>query len=361
MHIDWNDSTYTVYSYTISSLSFYSYVFDWLFYLLILSTSVIYGRFAPPRFHEFSFQDITLMNTYKTEAESAVPLWLLVIIGFGLPLLQFIFCSILGRHTFTLTRRLWDIHSGMLVLTGSLACQLMVTCILKNICGLPRPDLLSRCEPAANAVLEPFTLANVNDCTTDSTELLWEGFRSFPSGHSSTVFCGMVISSLNIAAKLQVFDKRGLSIKVVLAILPLMVACFVSCSRISDNRHFLRDIIGGSIIGSCIGTWFYLQYFPSIFNLENGGRAYPPRRLGVAKFFNNVGGFWKIGDELPGAYNERILNDPKVFPSVSQLGTINRDDTVDMSRNIDFFNSLRKRIPSNFNQSQSSSTPLQHV
>lgn len=55
-----------------------------------------------------------------------------------------------------------------------------------------------------------------------------EGFRSFPSGHASTVFCGMIITSLNMAAKLQTFDRRNNSFKVFLTIAPLLGAAFVA-------------------------------------------------------------------------------------------------------------------------------------
>lgn len=306
---------------------------------------MIYGTFAPPIYHEFLLQNTDLMYTYKTEAESAIPIWLLITIAIGFPVFQFIICSMLSRSTLSVRRRVWDIQSGLLALTGGMACQLMVTCILKNICGLPRPDLLSRCEPMIETFGEPFTLATIDICGTTNINLLREGFRTFPSGHLSTVFCGMVISALNISGKLQVFDKRGLSFKVVLAILPLMVACFVSCTRVSDNRHFLRDIVGGSVIGACIGTWFYLQYFPSVFNLENGGRAFPPRRLGVAKFFNNVGGFWNIHDRLPGSFNERNLNDIAMLPMISQLqGNITDKDILDINKNICIINSISDKI-----------------
>lgn len=349
MHVHFKDSTYSFSEYRFSSLTFNSYLFDWIFYVALLTTFMIYGTLAPPIYHEFLLDDSDLMYTYKAEFETVIPIWLLILIGYGFPIIQFLACSILSRATLSLSRQLWDIHCGLLALTGGMACQLMVTCILKNICGLPRPDLLSRCDPTTDEIEEPFTLATIDICGTNNLNILREGFRTFPSGHLSTVFCGMVISSLNIAGKLQVFDKRGLSFKVVVAIFPLMVACFVSCTRISDNRHFLRDVVAGSLVGLFIGTWFYLQYFPSIFNLQNGGRAFPPRRLGVAKFFNNVGGFWKIQDKLPGAYEERILNDLKLLPIVSQLGTnVGDQDILDISRNINIFNSISEKIKQSY-------------
>ncbi len=106
------------------------------------------------------------------------------------------------------------------------------------------------------------------------------------------------------------------------------------------------------MIGTHVAVWFYLQYFPSVFNLENCGRAYPPRRIGVANFFNNVGGFWKIRDVLPGAYSERVLNNPDIIPQLSselQSGeSISAVEIVDLSTNISFFNKLTSLLPDKY-------------
>lgn len=342
----------------ISALTLYSYVIDWTIYISILIVFMIYGTVLAPRYHEFLLLDTSLMYSYKSENETVIPLYMLILIAVVLPIIQFVFCSIYNRNTLSTARKVWDIFSGLMALCGSMATQLMITCILKNICGLPRPDLISRCQPMQTDIAKYGQLATVEICEAfaggpgPSAYILQEGFRSFPSGHLSTVFCGMVLTSLNIAGKLQIFDKRGISFKVLLAISPIMVACFVSCTRISDNRHFLRDVIGGSIIGSHVAVWFYLQYFPSVFNLENCGRAYPPRRLGVANYFNNVGGFWKIRDILPGAYIERVLNNPGIIPQLScelqSLEPISTVDITDLTSNISFFNKLGNLLPNKY-------------
>lgn len=60
---------------------------------------------------------------------------------------------------------------------------------VKNAVGRPRPDLLSRCKPArgtADNVLVAWTI-----CTEANKGMLHDGFRSFPSGHSSFAFSGL--------------------------------------------------------------------------------------------------------------------------------------------------------------------------
>lgn len=60
---------------------------------------------------------------------------------------------------------------------------------IKNAVGRPRPDLLSRCKPARGTpdnVLVAWTV-----CTEAHKGMLHDGFRSFPSGHSSFAFSGL--------------------------------------------------------------------------------------------------------------------------------------------------------------------------
>lgn len=283
------------------------------------------------------------MHSYKPESETAVALPWLLLISVAFPISQFILCSIFSNQTLSSTRKLWDIFIGLMVLCGSMSVQLMIVCTLKNICGLPRPDLISRCEPDFNIDIPQGQLSTIDICTTSNLLHLQEAFRTFPSGHSSTVFCGMVLSSLNISAKLQVFDQRGISFKTLLAIIPIMIACFVSCTRISDNRHFLRDVIGGLLIGILTAIIFYIQYFPWITNISNFGRAYPPRRIGIANWFGNIGGFWKIHDKLPGSFEDRILNDEELLQVIQEQveqDDLGPDDLIEIEKNINLFNKV---------------------
>ena len=355
MHIHLEDWSFRCKHFAFSALTCFSYTLDLTVYLLILVLFMIFGTYMEPRYHEFLVEDISLQYSYKAESETAVTMLPLIMISVVFPISQFLACSLLSRYAATLTRKIWDAYAGMLALLGSMATQLMVTCILKNICGLPRPDVLDRCQLIPE-ISEDLKLVTVEACEnysreyTTSMAILQEGFRSFPSGHLSTIFCGMVITSLNIAAKLQVFDKRGISFKVLLALLPLMVACFVSCTRISDNRHFLRDVIGGSLIGATIGVWFYLQYFPSVFNLENSGRAYPPRRIGVAKYFNNIGGFWKMKEVLPGSYTDRVLNTPDISRQLEEQvnESFSPSELEDLVKNISIVNKISHKLKNKF-------------
>lgn len=82
----------------------------------------------------------------------------------------------------------------------SLALAFMFTQGMKNLFGRPRPNLLSRCDPdlseaaiAANAVgtyargfAAEWVLVGAGICRETDSDKLDDGFRSFPSGHSSS-------------------------------------------------------------------------------------------------------------------------------------------------------------------------------
>lgn len=80
---------------------------------------------------------------------------------------------------------------GLLV---ALILTSFLTDVIKNAVGRPRPDLLSRCKPSRGTkdnVLVAWTV-----CTESNEHILQEGWRSFPSGHSSFSFAGLGYLSL---------------------------------------------------------------------------------------------------------------------------------------------------------------------
>jgi membrane-associated phospholipid phosphatase len=67
-----------------------------------------------------------------------------------------------------------------------LSMTIMMTDIVKITVGRPRPDMLDRCQPAPGSIDPPLGLSNYTICTTDlNSYMMRDGFKSFPSGHSS--------------------------------------------------------------------------------------------------------------------------------------------------------------------------------
>ena len=66
----------------------------------------------------------------------------------------------------------------------------------KNAVGRPRPDLIARCIPEAGT--PEHKLVTFSVCTQTNEHILQEGWRSFPSGHSSFAFAGLGFLSLYV-------------------------------------------------------------------------------------------------------------------------------------------------------------------
>ena len=85
-------------------------------------------------------------------------------------------------------------HVSLLGLLISLMLTLFFTDIVKNTVGRPRPDLIDRCQPAEDT--PKHKLVTIDVCTAPHDNTLNDGWRSFPSGHSSFAFAGLGYLSL---------------------------------------------------------------------------------------------------------------------------------------------------------------------
>jgi membrane-associated phospholipid phosphatase len=88
---------------------------------------------------------------------------------------------------------------------------------MKNLFGKPRPDLLSRCMPDVPNVLKHVVgfsgleatsyngqLVSASICTNPDKGFLDDGFRSYPSGHSSSAAAGLIYLSFFLASKFAI-------------------------------------------------------------------------------------------------------------------------------------------------------------
>lgn len=71
-----------------------------------------------------------------------------------------------------------------------------LTAVVKNSVGRPRPDLVARCKPKKGT--PEHSLVTIEVCTEESHHTLHDGWRSFPSGHSSLAFSGLGYLALSV-------------------------------------------------------------------------------------------------------------------------------------------------------------------
>jgi len=221
---------------------------------------------------QFSLQDISLHYTYAVHER--IPDYALYLIAIVSPVvLQALinFCTI---------RSWWDLHNGLLGLVLGLSMTGSLTQLTKLTVGRPRPDLLDRCQPIVGSVDPLYGLSNSSICTTSNDAIMLDGFRSFPSGHSSISFAGLGFLAFYLAGKLHLFDHRGYAAKAWLSLVPFAGAALVAISRTMDNRHHWQDVLVGSILGTVVSYFTYRQYYPSLAS-EVSHRPYSPRNATV--------------------------------------------------------------------------------
>ena len=111
---------------------------------------------------------------------------------------------------------------------------------------------------------------------TNGEEMEMEARLSFPSGHSSLSFCGLVCVVLFFLGRVgwgrnvsMVSSGRG-KILTVLSFTPLLLAFFCSTSRLVDNWHHPSDIIAGAALGAVSAVVSYHVWFPHILSTYAG-------------------------------------------------------------------------------------------
>ncbi|WRT70585.1 uncharacterized protein IL334_007583 [Kwoniella shivajii] len=231
-----------------------SYAPDWILALVLWGVLAILNRSGGHK-REFSLNDLSIQHSFAVNER--VPPKLLAFISVGIPLIVLIPISAL------ISRNGWDIHNSVLGLVMSYTMTGVVTQVIKMSVGRPRPDLIARCLPAAGAADHPvFGLSTIDICTNTNLLILNDGFKSFPSGHSSLSFAGLGYLSLYLAGKMHLSDVRGHRTRAWFALSPLLGGTMVAISRTEDNRHHWQDVLVGSLLGLSIAWVSYRTYYP---------------------------------------------------------------------------------------------------
>ncbi|KAF9373019.1 hypothetical protein CPC16_002077 [Podila verticillata] len=194
-----------------------SYLFDWIFCVVLLVLFFLLDRLEP--FHRpFSVLNTAIM--YPHLDSERIPIWALVLIAIVFPVLVIVVIGLGVR------RSPYDVHNGILGLLVSVLLTTMFTQVIKVTVGKHRPDFLARCQPMMNGLPlvydEPLKLWTVDVCSQTDPSTLKDGMRSFPSGHASTAFAGLVYIALWMGGKMHCFNRTGYTLKSVILMVPIL-------------------------------------------------------------------------------------------------------------------------------------------
>ncbi|KAG8530952.1 uncharacterized protein KY384_004309 [Bacidia gigantensis] len=298
-----------------------------------------------PRRRPFNITDPEISFPHTEETVSS---WVLFIVSVLIPAaIIFAVSLLLGPGSTAqkpstsalLRRKVWEWHAGWMGLALASAITFAITNGTKEVVGKPRPDLLSRCKPDLSRILdsaagaigdqveEGIILVTSEICRGSGFDLD-EGFRSFPSGHSSTAFAGLTYLALWLSAKLGIAIpvlrspalERGIVGQesktpcrsqgaappiylLIFPLIPLATAIFIASSRYSDFRHHGFDVVSGSILGiACAWLGFRWYHLPI---RRGGGWAWAPRSPQRA-FIKGVGVSAYADDESTVVVDEQM-------------------------------------------------------
>jgi len=208
-----------------------SYILDWVINIVmfLIVQGVTYfmapiKRYLPPNDPTVAYPDMP----------DIISNFMLFVLSMFFPLLVILLMQIKRRSAH-------DLHHAILTLVITILLANTITSALKYAGGRYRPNWLAA--------------QNGN-----------EGHLSFPSGHSSTSFAGMLFLVLYLHGKFRIYshDHSASFSKSILFASPLAVAFFIAMSRVIDYHHNYSDILGGSLIGLGVAYYAYFLYYPPL-------------------------------------------------------------------------------------------------
>jgi membrane-associated phospholipid phosphatase len=289
--------------------------------------------------------------------EEQIPIGLLAVIALVIPaIIIFLIVAALvpgprttrglSRKTM-ITRKLWEWEKGWAGLALALVVSFFNTQGMKNQFGKPRPSCIARCQPDLTNIqqyvvggygqdLDPrWTLVSADICKNPDAHLVNDAFKSFPSGHASFSWAGLLYLFFFICSKFaiqipylpaqsptqdQSSNRQSMAQEllplhhngepvngqgsksrdsdataagdyapvpprnqaasppnhlIVIAFIPVAVAVYICSTRFVEFYHFGFDLISGSIIG--IGSaWFAFRWYHLPIG-KGSGWAWGPR------------------------------------------------------------------------------------
>ncbi|KAJ7285582.1 phosphatidic acid phosphatase type 2/haloperoxidase [Mycena rebaudengoi] len=220
---------------------------------------------APSRSFPVYFQggEIVYPQFAYPMRKEVVPIFAAALIAFFVPFL--FVCLFQARR-----RSLDDLLTTTLGVLKSLITAAVFQVWLKWLIGGLRPHFLAACQP----VIPPGSAPNGNGfgaimydrtiCTGDTKEIN-DSLESFPSGHSTAAWAGLMFLSLYLNAQLKVMSAHNPAYwKMILFFAPLLGATLISGALTIDEFHNWYDVVAGAIIGTCTALVAFRQTFCAI-------------------------------------------------------------------------------------------------
>lgn len=226
---------------------------DYIFAGILFAIAAPVGKYVRPYCRPFEWTDPAISYSYTP---NTFPMWSVI-------LCMILVCIVyIAGEYITYRRHCTTIHSFIAHVNGwivthlySVTIAFVIVNLSKLYAGRLRPDFIDRLR------LENITIKNSSSLTPEQLcAAAREGRLSFPSGHSSSIFSGIMPVCLYLLGLFRVLHGGSLAL-VTIALSPLILPIAVAISRTRDHRHNFDDILAGSLIGIlaallCVGIMF---------------------------------------------------------------------------------------------------------
>ena len=230
-----------------------SYIYDWLVIVLIFIAGIAMDTHVPPVEREILRSESSIQYSFKHE-ERVQSMWIFII-G-PLPAIVIVIVLLL------LKRPLHQIHVTLIAFFLAHGCAMVLCTTLKLHVGRLRPDFIERCIPSING-----TNPGIYGACTGKKKDIIDGRKSFPSGHASQISVAMYFLSFFLLGNLpSTKSKGGRTVKFILLLIPPYIGCFISTTRMADNRHHWEDVVVGTLIAIAVAHICYRLYYPCPFS-----------------------------------------------------------------------------------------------
>lgn len=232
---------------------FKRYSKEWITILVIATVFIMYLELAPAHARQFQINDPKITHSFANPQ---------IVNDFKLYVLVFVIPSAIIAGISYMKKPdgfIKLVHISMLGLIGSFVITGFITDLLKIWISRPRPDFVTRCQPASSTPLDTYVSLEV--CTQENHFLLNDGLKSCPSGHSSLSMSGALFLCLWINGQYKLFNKTSPLYIQLLSWSYILVGLFIAISRHLDYRHHVEDIVFGLIIGGVVSYIMYFRYF----------------------------------------------------------------------------------------------------
>jgi len=236
--------------------------------LLALGLYFLYNKLAGnPTVRGFFCDDLSISYPARSDSISWVSC---LLVGGSVPLLIIIVSELILRSVRGTETSVAGFGETLLAWIGPFVAgfffEHMFVDVAKYNVGRLRPNFIDNCRPYFTIDGSPYDCQNTSKPSEyiDDYQCINHDYKesllSFPSGHTSLITYAMVFAVGYLELRMpSPLIKVSFLAKPMLQVALLLVAWYISLSRISDYKHHWSDVLAGSIIGSF--TAFVALYY----------------------------------------------------------------------------------------------------